>query len=143
MKQNRYRNCHKCAEGYDYVDFANYVIGLSGFLKCRYCGYYNRIRPKAKTWGRKAFYALVFLLTFFVVLTCGRYIFFETLKSAPIFSDIEAYKNTEHYALRSQIYENKTAIGLAGLYLFFLIGLPAFVLSRWCLNIISYFSHSK
>ena len=143
MKQSSHRSCHKCAQAYDYVDVASYIISLSGFLRCRYCGYHNRLRPKAKTWHRRAISVFVFLLVAFIVFMGVRYYFSEAIKPTPLFSDTEAYKNTEHYALNSEIYENKTAIGLAGLKLLLLICLPAFILSRWCLNIIFYLSGSK
>ena len=139
MKQSRHRCCHKCSQAYDYVDVANYIISLSGFLRCRYCGYHNRLRPKAKTWRRRAYSLFVFLSVIFIVFMSVRYFFFEAIKPVPLFSDTEAYKNTEHYALNSEIYENKIAIGIAGLQLLLLICLPAFILSRWCLNVIYYY----
>ncbi len=78
-------------------------------------------------------------MTLFVMFSAMAYYFTEHFAPAPLFSDTGNYENTEHYALHSKVYESDFAVYIAGLKLFLLAFLPAFVLSRWFLNFIYYF----
>lgn len=139
MAQQKNRHCYKCAEAYDYVDVSRYFLSLSGFLRCRYCNYFNEIRSRLNNWRRLALFFIILLMTLFVMFSAMAYYFTEHFAPAPLFSDTGNYENTEHYALHSKVYESDFAVYIAGLKLFLLAFLPAFVLSRWFLNFIYYF----
>ena len=143
MSGNINRECHKCAEPYDYVDVSTYLFSLSGLLRCRYCEFYNEIRPPMNSWRRRALFVLIFLLTVSIIFFGLKYFFSQTIAPAPFLSDPESYKNTEHYALHSKVYESKSAVGIAGVYLFLVVCLPAFILTRWIQNTIYYFRSTK
>ena len=137
------RRCHKCTQPYDFVDFSSFVFSISGFLRCRYCGFHNRVRPKNSTWGRKAFFVFIFILMVFLVMFSVRYFFAESTKDFPIFSDYEAYSKTEHFQIRSLVYESKISHILAGAFFSLIIGLPAFILTCMSLNVLYYFRSWK
>jgi len=139
MVKQRNRQCRKCTEPYDYVDVSRYFLSLSGFLRCRYCNYYNEIRPRLNKLRRIALFCIILLSMLFIVSSAMGYIFSEHIASAPFLSDTENYRKTEVYVLNSQVYKSRTAAYVAGLYLFLLAFLPAFILSRLFLNIIYYF----
>lgn len=142
MKQKS-RRCHKCTQPYDFVDFSSFVFSVSSFLRCRYCGFHNRVRPKNSTWGRKALFAFIFILMVFLVIFSVRYFFAEPIKDAPIFSDREAYLKTEHYQIWSLVYESKISHILAGAFFLLIVGLPAFILTCMSLNVLYYFRSWK
>ena len=143
QKKRKSKKCHKCTQPYDFVDFSSFVFSVSGFLRCRYCGFYNRVRPKSSTWGRKALFVFIFILMVFLVVFSVRYFFIGALKDAPIFSDREAYLKTEHYQMRSLIYESKISHIVVGASFLVIVGLPAFVLTCMFLNVLYYFRSWK
>ena len=138
MAQQKNRQCYKCAEPYDYVDVSRYFLSLSGFLRCRYCSYFNEIRPRLNNWKRIFLFCVILLSILFILASAMGYIFSDHIASAPFLSGIENYRKTEHYAAHVKVYESGSAVYLAGFYLFLLAFLPAFILSRCCLNVIYY-----
>ena len=72
-----------------------------------------------------------------------RYFFAESTKDFPIFSDYEAYSKTEHFQIRSLVYESKISHILAGAFFSLIIGLPAFILTCMSLNVLYYFRSWK